>query len=1383
MAISTVEKLLIRIEADAAQLQAELAKAGKQVTNFGTQSASAGKGAQQLGVQVANSATQIVNAADSMARAGKVGSAGIHAIAQEGATLAGLFGPTGALVGAVSITTLAIAQLFTDAETSAAAAVARIKDKLDSLQNANDSQGLHDLAKQLFVGTPSKNFEDGIDSLSKRLKALDEQITKLKNNPIAVRQANAISQFGSEGAMAAKIGGGGGGPLGNELLQLQEQRGKIAKELAQVEAQFEATRARINNAPLPKPDRTTLPVQITTTSPKALAEAAKKRAEEIRDIELSFNTLIDKARLGDVTLVEFAHSSAVLSNSFAKLKGTTAEQQESFRILRSRANDAQQILQKITTQKARAEFEQLKASMTPKIADDLRLAYERLRESLAKQVLSGLISPEEAQRALALQAALDDVKVGAQENSEAIQRIEETAISKMDAELGILDRLQSKQDELRDLSTSDLGLAGDESTQIRIAGLKAQIAELVAELAKLGGAVPAPDVATARSFADSLSDAADAAFGISTALLGADDRLTRMLGSAAQIAGGFAKIADLANKTKGGFEGLFSSGSGILSVLPALGGIVGGVGALVSGFTSKSPEEQERLEALKANSERLKELSTQLGVSAQLSVSGRTQSQVTGALASSGITGATFKADFDHAVQVDLAMGAFLKQLNDLGLSFNDVQRIARDLNITIKDAHDFNGLHALGVELKRLNELDFQAFANSFAGQLQQLQLSFDLFPQRFKSDADKFAAFIALLNDPKVGAPALFGVFKGIDTSTIEGKQAALKQLQELFEQLTSGKIGPELRQGLNIQELLNAISQLRAELGETSPIVRSASEQFSDALEAYGLAVDMGTMTVEERLTNAKALFASLFPELAASIDTSSIESFKSSVATIIDGFAADGELSEAERAQIEVLKALEQAYAGATSEIQKNKDSIDSLSLKNRFRGNDPFAELDDLLAGFASRGRGKFDPTLGGGDALGGLTGADPIARDIAKFAQQFNLKTKDGVDAFRDAVRKAFDTAALDGISADEERFFNGLGDILDLAQSGVEAAATRAANDAKTVRQRILDAAETKIEVEDITDPAEQLTIRFNALREAVPALAEAMGDFDTRTQEGRDALEAWIRQAVESPAALAALSTATGLSVEELVNALLGMERGADSAATHIRTLAEQLQDAFSELDFSLHLENITDPVDRLQRTVDAIGAVLPQIDQALKGINLNTPEGRQQANTALIALGRSTQDKTLQDAILKILDVLRAVPVPTGESSSPAADQPTTTPSDRIQSGVTGLTERTGNKLVELTEAGVRQRGAILDILRAFAATGTIRAPVIPLGGIGGMSVHFSLGSLTTNINGAITGTTPKAIADAILQKQAEDLLPYLNKQLAEKLLEYRRTLGTA
>lgn len=157
MATNVIDRLLVQIEANAAQLQAELAKGGKSVQDFGRQTEGIAKNADGIGQRYSQAAVQIASAAENMARAGKLGGEGLKQIIVQGSNMAFMFGAQGAVVGAIGIASLAIIEVFRKTE--------------------DETRKVVEEVRRLAVAARGA----AVDAASSRLTSLDKDITRLKN--------------------------------------------------------------------------------------------------------------------------------------------------------------------------------------------------------------------------------------------------------------------------------------------------------------------------------------------------------------------------------------------------------------------------------------------------------------------------------------------------------------------------------------------------------------------------------------------------------------------------------------------------------------------------------------------------------------------------------------------------------------------------------------------------------------------------------------------------------------------------------------------------------------------------------------------------------------------------------------------------------------------------------------------------------------------------------------------------------------------------------------------------------------------------------------------------------------------------------------------------
>lgn len=1223
----------IRLEALLAQTQVAtvtaLGRTSGALSTVARSTQTTGALVKDFGAKWSGTALNVVTAASSIVQSGNVSSGGLKSVLLGATSLAGFLGAGGALVVAAGVAANAIISVFTRAREEAKKAADDVAAEIARLQNAGDTAGLTAKAQTLFEGTAAGGYKDGIRALRAELAALDQQ----------------IASAGVFGQLDAKT---------------KEERAKVAATLQQLEADFARTREAIENPARPAtPDR--LPIRVTTTSTGADADGLRKRAEAtaagaaaFRDVRQAVEDLVGSIGSGESVLGAFDRRVREIEDAFAKLKAPTAEQTTEFTRLREAAAAARASLATLQGQRAAEELRKIEASLTPSILDDMAVATRQL----AAELKSLNASPEVTARILGLKQAIDDATISGNALDDRLTAIATSGAGPLRQMIALGEVRREKEAELLGLT------AKGEAADRRRATIKAQIAKIQAEEARLAGDQATADAASVESATQLLTvvqDVATAALGMATAFLGADATLTKMIAGAAQVAAGLSRVSELADKA-GGLSKLFSTGGGIASALPAIGGIVGGVAAIAAQF-GESPAQKEARELLRRNNERLEQLRQTLGDALKQSSSGATLSGARRALNSANLIDNPAR-EFQL-----LSIASLTEQLKKLGLTMADLKRIAKDAEIELSDSPTVDQLQQLQ---KYLNDLDFAGFANSFEGAMQRLNAEFELFPDQFRTNVERFKAILEELNNAEFGAPKLFGELAKIDTTTAEGKQAALAEIQRLFKLYAENKLTADDLNGLNLQQFFEMLTRLKQELGDL-PQEKSAADRFSDALDALGVQLEFGTLDVSERLDKMREVFANLFPDLAASLDTSSAEAFKASVKAIVDGFAADGELTDAERAQIDVLRALMEAFDASSD------------------------------------------------------------AAADLAAKAEEAMLAARALVFTLADAF-----------------------------------------------------------LQVNDITDPIEILKVKAAALVKAFPALADVMGQFDLSTQAGRDALEAWIRSLIDSPDALAAMAKSLGITVEELVGQLLGLESAADSAAEKVATLADKLSTAFDEVQFGIDLEGISDPIEKLKRTVSGIAGILPEIDEALAGLDLTREAGRKEAEQRLVALGSSTTDPAIRKAILSLLGQLRNIPAASSGAGASASDgtgdgRVTTRPQNvdaRFSAFASATVGQVDSMLTMLTRIQENTKTVAEFYLRG---AGSVRAPVLPqlpqlvataTAGAGGLVINVYA---TINIGPGVGAETARVALDeggSRIRRQIEEIVETGG---AQRLIRSQRLRG--
>ncbi len=1320
----------IRLEAVLAQTQvATVAALGKTVSTVSTVASAtqtAGAAVSGFGQKWGATALQVVTAASSIAQSGSVSAGGLKTVLSGAASLAGFLGAGGLLVTAAAVAANAMISVFTKASEEARKAKEEITQQLDELQQRGDAEGLVAKARQLQFGVIKNGVRsDGLVQAKAEVAAAAAAVEAVRGRSLTV-QKNAEAKLA---AAQAKVDA------------LNTQIAEIAKRTQEVEG-----------ATAPKP-----PIKTTATDPKRDAEDAKRKAESAkaeaaayRDIQQAIADLVGGVQAAETPLTAFDRKVREIADAFAKLKNPTKEQTAEFKQLQASAAAARATLANLEAGKAAAELQKIEAALTPTLLDDMAVSTRELAAQL--KLLNA--PPEVAARILGLKRAIDEATLSGQALDARLSGIATSGAGSLSQMIALGEVRREKEAQL-------LGIVGKgEEAERRRAVLKAEILKIQAEEAKLANDQATAEAKTADSAAhllSVLSDVASVAFGVASAFLGADATLTKMIGGAQQVASGFARVADLARDAKG-LGNLLSTGAGIASVIPALGGILGGAAAIAAQF-GESPEQKAARDLLRRNNERLEALRNTLGDALKQSSSGRTIAGVSAALQRSGIPNADLSNGTRALVSAVSTLPKFYAELKRLGLTLEDVRRIAKDAGIEVDQNPTIRQLQQVAAYLR---DLDFSAFANSFAGSMERLNAEFDLFPAQFATNVERFKAIVGELNGPN-GAPALFKALAGIDTSTDSGKTAALAEIQRLFGLLKSGALTAADLNGLSLQEFFETLRKLKEELGDL-PGTKTAAERFAQSMEAWNVAVEKGTLTAAERLEKvknfARVAFSGLDNEVLSGIDFSSFDGFMRSTQGIIDAFAADGELTEAEKEQIAIIDAMRAAWEAANPKALEFIDALTALddrfeifgtSLKDR-----AFAFLDEITSATSLSKNPGFS-------ILGGiLDGID--------------LATKEGNAELRRRGQAIYDQLAEGGITVEEQAIIDALKRIFGFGADAVadaeklaEDAANRAKQAIESARSLIFAMTDAFLSINDITDPAEILKIRFEALKKAFPSFTDALVEFDLATQEGRDALEAWIKSLIDSPESLAVMAASIGITVEELVQYLAGLESAADDAAVAVATLAEQLGKAFDEVDYSIDLEGITDPIEKLKRTVKGIGGLIPAIDKALAGLDLTTEAGRKSAEAALVALGNSTTDEAVRDAILKLLGQIRGVSAAPG--TAPSFEGGGTVGSGDASRFSTFASATTGQVDTMMTYLARIQENTKVVADACLRGPGAVRAPVIaPLPVFAGSASTSRAGwsSTSTPRSTSYPGVSPDTARVALdeggdrIRRQIEDIV---------------------
>jgi hypothetical protein len=135
--------------------------------------ADAARTANTMTQKYGNAALGIAAALQSIAVSGDLSAGALKNLLTQLSLLAVGFGPQGKLVAAAAVGASAIVDLFTRARTEMEATRKKFDDELALMLNAGDRAGITGKMAALWLGTPAKDFKDGIVSLRDQIAALE----------------------------------------------------------------------------------------------------------------------------------------------------------------------------------------------------------------------------------------------------------------------------------------------------------------------------------------------------------------------------------------------------------------------------------------------------------------------------------------------------------------------------------------------------------------------------------------------------------------------------------------------------------------------------------------------------------------------------------------------------------------------------------------------------------------------------------------------------------------------------------------------------------------------------------------------------------------------------------------------------------------------------------------------------------------------------------------------------------------------------------------------------------------------------------------------------------------------------------------------------------
>lgn len=293
----------------------------------------------------------------------------------------------------------------------------------------------------------------------------------------------------------------------------------------------------------------------------------------------------------------------------------------------------------------------------------------------------------------------------------------------------------------------------------------------------------------------SIANAAAGALALAEAFGAVDESAARVAQSATIIA------ANIGAALKGDIGAIFQ--------------VAGSVAQLISGFGKPSALTEQRNRENDASARAVARLADSLGDLITAGISGTQFGKIQSATGQflGGVNRRAAGSGFSNALAGSRELANADAFFESLGIPFEDVERLAKSLGVTL------NGTAESFRELQRaMDAADFAAYISTFAGQIDLLNDRFEVYG--ITDPTEKFRKYLAALMDPDTGAPAIFSALAGIDISTAEGREAAKKVLQGLFERGAAGTLTADELGGLSPKEFIAAVMTALGYLGAAPP-----------------------------------------------------------------------------------------------------------------------------------------------------------------------------------------------------------------------------------------------------------------------------------------------------------------------------------------------------------------------------------------------------------------------------------------------------------------------------------------------------------------------------------------------------------------------------------
>ena len=320
-----------------------------------------------------------------------------------------------------------------------------------------------------------------------------------------------------------------------------------------------------------------------------------------------------------------------------------------------------------------------------------------------------------------------------------------------------------------------------------------------------------------------------------------------------------------------------AEGIGRLASGDILGGItagVAGIRSIADMFFGESASARFVRLALEKHREALEKHRDTLGDLIAISSPGAKVASIQAAGARITGTGGLLGAlDNPNSTVRNAGMGALVSILAAQGLSIGDLDEIAKQMGLDIRDDKGRISGKLLGSFFGVLGELD-TGIPKGFTGQFGFLK---DKWSLSGAGSGEKFQDIIGLLSGAN-GSPFLRDLLAGFDLSTAEGRNALLAKLPDIL--ANRGQVGAAGLGGLNLSQfndVLGLIADLIRDMGEeagvsapTGGVTSTADEAIEEAItetpelltgiEGYLASLDMNVAKLVPGLTIPEGLLAS-------------------------------------------------------------------------------------------------------------------------------------------------------------------------------------------------------------------------------------------------------------------------------------------------------------------------------------------------------------------------------------------------------------------------------------------------------------------------------------------------------------------------------------------